>query len=304
MTVSAQQSGTVGSLPAVGAAVTAGQSLTTVTNPDTQSTLRQDALAVQQAQLSLQQAQLSLQLLQNPTPATAAQIASAATAVQTDTEALQQAQQDVADLLVRSPAAGTITAVDVTPGQNIGSGTTVAQVQSSAGVDVVAPIDELSIASVRVGQAVQVQIDAFPNQVFAGTVAAISPTAQTANGVSVYPVTVDLKSTQGLLAGMSAGVSIEVGSVQNALRVPAQSVTSLGAAGRGVVQVLQNGKPVPVAVQTGLVGVDYTQILSGLTAGEEVVAGQVSTTTNFGALFRGAGGPPGGRPGGGARAGG
>jgi len=306
VTVSAQQFGTVGDLAAQGARVQHGQSLATVTNSNSQTTLQQDRLALQQDDVTLQQAQLSLQELVDPTPATAQAVATAQAAVQSDAQSLQQKQQALADLVVRAPIAGMVTAIDVAPGDNIGAGTVAAVLQSNAGLDVVVPVDELEIGSVKLGQSVQVSVNAFPGTVYSGTVAAISPTPLTQNGVSTYPVTVALKDAQNLLAGMSAAATIQVGSAQNVLRVPAQAVTTIGGAGRGIVRVMQNGSAVPVAVQVGLVGADYTQIVSGLKAGAEVVAGQASSTTNFGALFRGAGGfrGPGGPGGGPARGGG
>ena len=73
---------------------------------------------------------------------------------------------------------------------------------------------------------------------------------------------------------------------------------------------MQNGKPVYRQVQTGMATSSYTEITSGLTAGETVVTGQYtdgattatgrhSTTRSraaLGGLFPGGGGFPGGGP--------
>ncbi len=61
------------------------------------------------------------------------------------------------------------------------------------------------------------------------------------------------------------------------LYVPAAAITT--ANGVSTVKVVKNGKTSAVTVTTGLVGDDGTQIKSGLTAGETIVIGSVSTAT-------------------------
>ncbi len=290
LTVAAAEAGTVSDLVAVGAEVKQGQSLGTVTAANTQQMLQQADLVVQQDRIALKQAQLTVQGLVDPTPATAQAVATAQAQVAQDAQELKQAQQALADLVVASPIAGTVTVLDVAAGDSVHTGTALMKLQSNAGLQVVTPVDELDIGEVKPGQAVQVTANAFPGTVFAGTVATIAPSAVTSNGVSTYPVTVALRDAQNLLAGMSVNATIQVASAQDVLRVPAQAVTTFGGSGRGIVRVMQNGQAVPTPVQVGLIGAEYAQIRSGLRVGQQVVAGRASSVTNFGALFRAAGG--------------
>lgn len=304
--VMAQAAGTVGSLASVGASVSAGQQLAQIQDPATQTTAQQDQLNVQQDRLAVRQAQLALSQTAHPTPPTAAAVAAQQAGVQSDLLVLQQRQQALGELTVRAPMAGTVTAIAVLPGQGVGTGTTVVTLESAAGLQVVAPVDELDIGKVKVGEPVAISVSAFPGVPYRGKVVAIAPSATSTNGVSTYPVTMSLQSSQNLRPGMSATAVIQIASAARTLRVPAQAVTTFGAGGRGVVRVIQGGKEVPVPVKVGLIGTTFTQILSGLKVGERVVAGQASSgTTNPFAFFRGAGGgfrgpgPRGGGPKGG-----
>lgn len=298
--VTAGQSGTVGNPPALGADVTAGQTLTTVSNTTAQTTAQQDAITVQQDKISLQQAQLSLSQAQNPNPSTAAALAAQQAVVASDQVALQQKQAALAELTVRAPTAGTVTAVSVAPGQSVGSGTSAVTLQVNGGLEAVVPIDELDVAKIKVGQPAQIDVNALPGVTFTGSVASVAPSAQAQNGVSTYPVTVKLNNQKNLLPGMSATVLIQVASASG-LRVPSGAVTVTSGT-QGVVRILQNGQPLTMPVTVGLSGGGFTQIVSGLQPGQAVITGRAfaaaarskSTTAAAGGRPGGALGGPGG----------
>ena len=303
VTIPAPQTGTVGAPVAVDAHVHAGQVLAMVTNPNAASTLQSDRLAVTQDALSLQSAEVALQQVEHPQGATAAAIAAQQAQVASALQTLRLKQADLAALTVRAPVGGTVTAVNVSAGQSVGTGTSAIVIEPLRKLEAQVSVDELSIGKVHAGQAVQLVVNAFPKTPFTGKVVLVAPTAQAQNGVSMYPVTIAVSHPGHLLPGMSVTANILIASVARALRVPAQAVTTLRA-GQGIVRVLRGGKPTPVRVRVGLVGGQYTQILSGVTAGTPVIAGQASSGSNGFAFFRAAGGRPGGGPGGGARGGG
>ncbi len=304
VTVAAAQAGTVSDPVAVGAQVQAGQVLATVTNPNAATTLQADQMAVTQDTLALQGAEVALAQTEHPQGATPSAIAAQQAQVTSAAQSLDLKQAQLSALLVRAPVSGTVTAVNVTAGQSVGTGTSAVLIEPLQKLEAQVSVDELSIGSVHAGQPVQLVVNAFPKTPFTGRVTLVAPTAQTQNGVSMYPVTIAVTNPAHLLPGMSVTANIQVASVAKALRVPAQAVTTLQT-GQGIVRVLRGGKPTPVRVRVGLVGSQYTQILSGLTPGTPVVAGQASSGSNGFAFFRAAGGGgPGGRPGGPGRAGG
>ncbi|HEY2100054.1 MAG TPA: RND transporter, partial [Pseudonocardia sp.] len=73
-----------------------------------------------------------------------------------------------------------------------------------------------------------------------------------------------------LKGGMTAEAKVVVGGVDNVLVVPTAAVQRAGAT--GVVQVLQpDGTTRQVQVQLGMVGDSTTQVIDGLTEGQQIV---------------------------------
>jgi multidrug efflux pump subunit AcrA (membrane-fusion protein) len=168
-------------------------------------------------------------------------------------------------------------------------------------------MSESSIGKVKVGQPAEVTVQALPSEQLAGHVTNISLLPSSNSGVVSYQVTLALDQlVGGLRDGMSASAQIVVSQAQDAITVPSGAITTRG--GGSTVTVVRNASHVTQTVVTGVVGDSTTQILSGLTAGEQVAIPVVSATsgsptttssrgTSGGATLGGGGG--GGRLGGG-----
>lgn len=98
-----------------------------------------------------------------------------------------QALPTPVDVPVRAPVTGRLAALDVVPGQYVAAGEPVGQLVAFAGNTVTAYIPETEVQSVRVGQYVDVYIDAYPGDTFPGRVAAIVPATQAS--LSLLPST-------------------------------------------------------------------------------------------------------------------
>jgi membrane fusion protein, multidrug efflux system len=143
--------------------------------------------------------------------------------------ALDQAQRDLASTVLKAPIAGIATQVtSIQMGRHLSEGTPVFSVVSDADPWIDANPKETDITFLRVGQPVTITIDTYPDQVWKGEVAAISPGTgaefailppQNASGnwvkvVQRVPVRVTFaagQSTDPLRAGMSAIVKIDTG---------------------------------------------------------------------------------------------
>lgn len=123
--------------------------------------------------------------------------------------AVQRAEQTLADLTLRAPFTGTVTAVDVAVGEFAGAG---APVVTLAALDTLrvetADLSERDIALVVVGQPASVLIEPLA-VTLPGRVARIAPQSSTIGGDVVYTVWIDLdEQPPELRWGMSAEVTI------------------------------------------------------------------------------------------------
>ena len=143
--------------------------------------------------------------------------------------ARDQAKRDLDHTVVRAPIAGTATQVDsIQLGRFVTAGMPVFSVVDDSAPWVDANPKETDITYLRIGQPATVEVDTFPDHVFHGHVAAVSPGTgaqfsilppQNASGnwvkvVQRVPVRVVLDpddQTANLRAGMSATVEIDTG---------------------------------------------------------------------------------------------
>jgi hypothetical protein len=129
-------------------------------------------------------------------------------------------------------------------------------------------LSESDITSVKVGQPATVSISALSGVELGAKVTSISPVGTSSDGVVSYTSTITLtQSNARVRPGMSATVAIITAQAQG-VTVPNQAITGTGSI--GTVDVLKNGKVTPTEVVVGLRGTDRSQIVSGLSAGQEL----------------------------------
>ena len=122
------------------------------------------------------------------------------------------------DTLVRSPVDATIIYRPVEVGQVIssptsavGGGTLLMTMADLSKVRIRAFVDEIDIGKVSVGQNVTIRVSAFREEVFLGNVSKIEPLATVDQGVTIFPVLIDIENKDNLLLlGMNTDVVIKV----------------------------------------------------------------------------------------------
>ncbi|NGY66053.1 HlyD family efflux transporter periplasmic adaptor subunit [Lentzea sp. NEAU-D13] len=210
--------------------------------------------------------------------------------------ALQQAQDNLAATTLTAPGDGTITSVTGSVGQKVGNGNTSSSSTTSSsttsttssGFVVVtdlknlvlhANVSESDVSKLKADQAATVTVNAMQTQPIQAKVTQVDLTPTTSNNVVQYGVTLTLtEPPAGLRPGQSASVEVTVNSATNVLAVPAAAVQTVN--GASSVQVMENGAETRKTVEIGVRGDQYVEIKSGLSAGEEVVLPQVTTSTN------------------------
>jgi membrane fusion protein, macrolide-specific efflux system len=212
--------------------------------------------------------------------------------------ALKQAQDALAATTLTAPGDGTITSITGAVGQKVGSGSTstnnsstsstTTSTTTTSGFVVVtdlknlvvhANVSESDVSKLKGDQAATVTVNAMAAQPVQAKVTQVDLTPTTSNNVVQYGVTLTLTDPPaGLRPGQSASVEVTVNSAANVLAVPAAAVQTVN--GQSSVQVMENGAETRKTVEIGVRGDQYVEIKSGLTAGEEVVLPQVTTSTN------------------------
>jgi HlyD family secretion protein len=190
---------------------------------------------------------------------------------------LGTAQNAVQKTILKAPFDGTITAVNTAVGESV-SGPVVEMVTMNA-LNVVLDIDEVDIGSVDAKQAVTVTFDAYPGVQVKGKVVSISPKSEAAssNDIVQYEVKVSLdKAEVKLLVGMTANATIQTYNLTNVLLVPNSAIFPNKDNGTYYVNVVSKDGVKKTDVTIGTHNGEYTQVLSGIKAGDEL---QINDTT-------------------------
>lgn len=204
-------------------------------------------------------------------------VASAAT-ILADQAAVAAAQAEVAVAqaalpfgTLTSPIAGTVAAVSLAPGDTVGasSSTAVVTVLAGDGHTVTTTVGLADIDLVSVGQTASVTTPSTDARL-TGTVSSIGVLDVSTTSEPSYTVEIALDATQErLFDGASAQVVVQVAGVDDVLTVPTSAVRT--ADGATTVQVLDGDAPTTAEVEVGAVGAERTEIVSGLSEGDEVV---------------------------------
>jgi HlyD family secretion protein len=241
-----------------------------------------DDTSFRSAASQLAQAKAQLDKLQHsPTPE---EVTIAQAQVDQSRAALQAAKLRAADAILLAPFSGTVVLVGPQAGELVSAATPIVVLADLEHYYIDASIDETDIARLQVGQDVAITLDAFPDVTLTGKVTRIDPLGSVAQGVVTYGVEIGVTSDQAVLRpNMTATVDIVVARKENALVVPNRAVKR-GTAGRYQVEVVQGGKAQTRAVTIGLSNDTVTEIVEGVSEGEEVVvsAQQTSLLQQFG----------------------
>lgn len=191
---------------------------------------------------------------------------------------------------ITAPKSGTITGINITEGMQVGSSdsstgnrlsTRVAAVTIGGAPLLSLSVNEIDVPRVEPGQKVTVTVDSLPDKTFTGTVASVDKIGSVASGVTSYPVIVRLDTeAPAILPNMSVTGNIITATKNDALLVPSGAVSEQN--GEQFVRVLRNGRVENVTVETGLTSDTQTEIVSGISEGDTVVTGSVTTSASTG----------------------
>lgn len=260
---------------------------------------RQKALAdrgfVSKAGLDL--AQSKLNSARNALQVALAQTQSGNAQIRQGTAELSSARLDLNRTVIVAPASGVIINKLVEPGTTVAASFQTPNLFEIAAdttkMQVEASVDEADIGQIIEGQDVAFTVDSYPDDIFRAKVRQVRKAPVETQNVVSYLVIIDVDNLDGkLLPGMTANVEIITGAKANVLRVPTNALRFRPKlADRGEPAKEKPGappkretprptvylagadpyRPVKKQVQIGLQGDDYTEVTSGIKAGDKIL---------------------------------
>lgn len=231
---------------------------------------------------------------------------------------LKELQTSLRRTSIYAPVDGVVSRLNIEKGERVVgtiqmAGTEMMRIADMSRMEVQVDVNENDVLRVNVGDQVDVEVDAYLDQVFRGTVTQIANSASSATALSSDQVTnfvvkvlldpaswADLRlpsSRSPFRPGMSASVEIHTASAENVLSVALQAVTTRdykevkkaasleGYEEDDLVEVVfvvsEDGTVSLVPVTTGIQDDEYIEVTSGLAEGMEIVTGPYSAVSRI-----------------------
>ena len=224
---------------------------------------------------------------------------------------LNQATEDLRKTTIYSPMDGTISQLKVELGERVlgtsqFQGTTVMTVADLSRMEARVDVGENDIVLISIGDTTRIEVDALPEKKLTGLVYEIGNSAKTKGlgtqeEVTNFEVKIRILDKGVILRpGMSMTATIETETKNNVIAVPVQSITTRstskdkekkqpeesdgmavnqtkskpkGEKPKEVVFIVDNNKAKLVEVKRGISDDSYTEIITGLEDGKEVISG-------------------------------
>lgn len=211
-----------------------------------------------------------------------AQASTAQTNIGTALTQVDAARKAVSDTAIYAPISGYISERVADPGEYITPNAPNSKLCTIVRTSVLRmriDVPEQSIGQVKTGQGISLQTSSYPDRNFAGTVARILPSVNTAS--RTLTVEAEVENGEGLLKpGQFATVRITQGKAAQAVVIPVTAVRTEGDINR--VFVIKDGRAEERIVQLGMLENDKIEVKQG------VVENEVVATGNLGQLVDGA----------------
>ncbi len=236
---------------------------------DAQNRIRQQD--VEAAKEAVQQAEAGLRMAR----ASRARNAISKEDVEAARAALNQAQANLSFVnaqisytVIRAPAAGVIVRRNVDKGEAASPAMPMFIIVNNRNVYLRAKVSETQISDVRLGDTVDVTVDALGDRVFVGKIVEILPAADPEG--RVFEAKISLPNPEGLLKqGMFARARVVSEAQNDVLLVPREAVQRID--DKQVVYVVTGGRAEERVVTTGINDETDIVVLSGLSEGQQVI---------------------------------
>jgi RND family efflux transporter MFP subunit len=176
------------------------------------------------------------------------------------------ARQQLADTAVYAPLDGIVQEKHASVGEYLAAGAPVVDIVRMNPLRLRAEVPERDAGTVRFGQNVRVSVEG-DGRVYLGQIKRLSPVIAQQNRMLL--VEADVQNDGNLRPGSFAKAEIVTNDAKMAVTVPNNSIITF--AGIEKVIVVQNGKALEKPITTGRRSGDWTEILSGVNVGDQVI---------------------------------
>jgi RND family efflux transporter MFP subunit len=212
--------------------------------------------------------------------AQALRVAETARAREREADAILEAARIQLDhTRIRAPIRGVVASVSTQEGETVAASfaaPTFVTIVDLHRLEVQAYVDETDIGRIEVGQPARFRVDTWPDEYMEGRVTAIRPTAEVRDNVVNYVTLIRIEDDHDrvLRPEMTATIDIQMDGRTDVTAIPN---AALRRDGGGTWVLVPAGEGVERRnVTVGFRGTAFTEVLSGLEAGERVVTGLAS----------------------------
>ncbi|WP_407304704.1 efflux RND transporter periplasmic adaptor subunit [Acinetobacter sp.] len=185
-------------------------------------------------------------------------------------EQLVAAQAQLAKTKIRAEIAGMVLTRDVEPGDLVQPGRTLFSIALNGNTEIRVPLDERNLSQLALQQNAAVIADSYPDQSFPARINFIAPSIDPQRGTVDVRLTVD-PVPDFLRQDMTVSVNIETARRDRALTIPNDALSSIKD-NKAMVLLVRDGKIHHQQVTLGLRGLAMSQVVSGLSQGDHVLA--------------------------------
>jgi HlyD family secretion protein len=203
-------------------------------------------------------------------------------------ESVRKSETNLGYATITSPIDGVVLSKSVEEGQTVAASFSTPELFTIAkdltNMQVVADIDEADIGDVKNGERVTFTVDAYPDDTFEGTVKQVRQEATTTNNVVTYQVVISAPNADlKLKPGLTANVTIYTAERQGVMSVPSKALRftptkeTVGSKkiidcnGKNKVWTIEGNALKAHQVNIGMTDGTHTQIISGISQGQNVV---------------------------------
>ena len=186
---------------------------------------------------------------------------------------LRSSKLTAGDVTIKTSVSGIVNARKIEPGSYVNPGTPAFDIVNVSSLKLRVNVDEKNVASLAVGQSVEVAASVMSDKKYTGRITFIAPKS---DGSLNFPVEIEVPNNgNDLRAGMYGTAHFGGNVAASVLVIPRTAF--VGSVSDNKVFVAKNGKAVETEVVSGRTFGDNVEVLSGLNPGDQViVSGQIN----------------------------